>query len=244
MYRIAQRNQPLKSRLAPNYGPDAEAAEALSLVARELERAEEVSMIKSPSGSSAGQPRPDEPQLEAASGVVTLRDFSQVYSDHFDFVWRFAAHRGVAEAALEDVVQETFVVVHKQLPGFLGRSSLRTWIAGIARNVMRGYLRKRANLALGDPLEAAAELPSLDPIPLEALEQKSSGELLDSILAKMTDVQREAFVLCEVEGFSVVETARALDVNESAMRSRLHDARKVFNAAIARLRVQRAWEIE
>ena len=77
--------------------------------------------------------------------------------------------------------------------------------------------------------------------PAEALEHKSAGELLDLILAKMTELQREAFVLCEVEGLSAVETAEALGINENTLRTRLHDARKVFNAASARLSAQHAW---
>ena len=75
----------------------------------------------------------------------------------------------------------------------------------------------------------------------DKLADQISDAILDAILAKMSEVQREAFILCEVEGLSVVETARALGVNESAMRSRLHDARKVFNAASARLRAQQTW---
>jgi RNA polymerase sigma-70 factor, ECF subfamily len=201
-------------------------------------------MSMSPSGPSPEKPQPGATDpLEAESGVVARLDFTQVYAEHFEFVWRFAAHRGVPEAALDDVVQETFLIVHRQLHGFLGRSTLRTWIAGITRNVLRTYLRKRGNQAVGDPLDDAAEVPSLEPMPLEALEQKSASELLDFILGKMTDTQREAFILCEVEGLSAAETAEALGINENTMRTRLHDARKVFNTVAARLRAQQAWSL-
>src|SRR5439155_7935172 len=75
--------------------------------------------------------------------------FREIYDAYFGFVWRYAANRGVPAMALDDAVQEVFVVVHGRLPSFEGRSSMRTWIAGIAHNVVRGYLRKPGNRAAG-----------------------------------------------------------------------------------------------
>lgn len=179
-----------------------------------------------------------------ATREVETRDFAQVYEQYFDFVWRFAAHRGVPRAALDDVTQEVFLVVHRQLDRFEGRSTLRTWIAGITFNVVRAQLRKRGNGSNDeDPLDAAAQVASLEPLALEILEQKSAGELLDSILIKMTALQREAFILCEMEGMAAAEAAQALGIKENTLRARLHDARGVFEALTARLRLQQAWSL-
>ncbi len=207
-----------------------------------------LTMLKSPIEPTQAPPR--RATDDAPTGVGDSRleaqgnnplNFPEIYNEHFDFVWRFAAHRGVPQAALEDVAQETFLVVSRQLQTFAGHSTLRTWIAGIAHNVLRAYLRKRGNQVVGDPLDEATAVPSLEPIPLEVLERKSATELLDSVLRKMTDKQREVFILCEVEGFTTVETAETLGVNENTMRARLHDARKLFNAVGARLRAEQAW---
>ena len=71
------------------------------------------------------------------STVVATRpdvlSFDQVYDTHFDFVWRYARNRGVPPSALDDVVQEVFIVVHRKLATFEGRSSVRTWLAMITR---------------------------------------------------------------------------------------------------------------
>ncbi len=179
----------------------------------------------------------------SAEHAAASRDFAQVYAQYFDFVWRFAAHRGVPRAALDDVTQEVFLIVHRQLAGFEGRSTLRTWIAGITFNFVRGHLRKRSNWNEEDPLDAVAQVPSLEPLPLEVLEQKSAAELLDSILGKMTEIQREAFILCELEGMPATEAAQALGIKENTMRARLHDARVVFDSLTARLRLQQAWSL-
>jgi len=188
-----------------------------------------------PSGGSAAPGAEQE-----AAGPL---DFAQVYEQYFDFVWRFAAHRGVPRPALDDVTQEVFLIVHRQLQSFEGRSTLRTWIAGITFNFVRGYLRKRSNWNDEDPLDAVAQMASLEPLPLEVLEQKSAADLLATILAKMTEIQREAFILCEVEGMAATEAAQALGINENTMRARLRDARLVFEALTARLRLQQAWSL-
>src|SRR6187399_205440 len=68
-------------------------------------------------------------------------------------------------AALDDVVQEVFLVVHRKLPEFEGRSSLRTWLAGIVRRVVADHVKKRGNgpvaeEVLEDHAAATTEQPS------------------------------------------------------------------------------------
>jgi len=67
--------------------------------------------------------------------------FDAVYREHFAFVWRAAKRLGVGDGALDDVVQEVFVVVHRRLDGFEGRSSLKTWLFGIALRIVRDHRR-------------------------------------------------------------------------------------------------------
>ena len=227
-------------------------ATALSSAARESHWFAAPSMSKSLSWPSRKEPLEAESESlppgagagpRAAQAGAAPLDFTQVYEEYFDFVWRFAAHRGVPRAALDDVTQEVFLIVHRQLSSFEGRSTLRTWIAGITFNLVRGYLRKRSNWQDEEPLDTAAQVASLEPLPLEMLEQKSAAELLDSILTHMTELQREAFILCEVEGMTAVEASEALRINENTMRARLRDARLVFETMTARLRLQQAWSL-
>ncbi len=166
--------------------------------------------------------------------------FRELYEEHFDFVWRYVAHHRVPEALLEDVVQEVFVVVHRRLASFEGRSSIKTWIVGIARNVLRDYLRKRKYQPAGDEL---GEADAVDPRHSAAdwLELKSAANLLDRVLESMSDVQREVFLLCELEQLSSVEVAELLSENENTVRTRLRAARQIFKAGVARFKAQQAW---
>jgi RNA polymerase sigma-70 factor (ECF subfamily) len=171
-------------------------------------------------------------------GVLAFRE---IYDAYFGFVWRYAANHRVPPMALDDVVQEVFVVVYSRLPSFEGRSSLRTWLAGIAHNVVRGYLRKPGNRAAGERIENEEQIRAEASGPAEALERKAALELLDEMLDKMTELQREVFILYEIEQLSGAEIAEVLGVNENTLRTRLLAARKVFNAGVARARASQMW---
>jgi len=56
----------------------------------------------------------------------------------------FVRRLGVHEREVEDVAQEVFVIVHRQLPAFEGRSTLKTWVCGIAKGPVRRTPFRRA----------------------------------------------------------------------------------------------------
>jgi RNA polymerase sigma-70 factor, ECF subfamily len=164
-----------------------------------------------------------------------------VYDEYFDFVWRFAVARNVPTSSLEEVVHDVFLAVHRQLGGFEVRSELRIGIARVARNVVQRYLRKPAPQSPLEPLVRDEPSPGVGAGAGDALHEKSASQLLDIILDKMSESQREAFILRDMEGLSMSETAEALGVNENTLRVWLYDARKVFNSVAALLRAQRFW---
>jgi RNA polymerase sigma-70 factor, ECF subfamily len=171
---------------------------------------------------------------------MPVPSFEEVYESTFDLVWRLCANRGVPPGALDDAVQEIFVIVHRKLPEFEGRSSVRTWVAAITRLAAADFLRRLSNRPSGDPLhEMASE--GLDPA--EALERRRALVVLDEALAKMTEPQREAFLLCDVEQLNSREVAAALGVNDNTIRTRLRAARAVFTATVNRHQAQRRWGV-
>src|SRR5262245_51753387 len=76
---------------------------------------------------------------------------AEVYETQFDFVWRSARRLGVASLHVDDVVQEVFLVVFRRLAEFEGRSSLKTWLFGITRRVVRDH-RRSARRKPAEPL--------------------------------------------------------------------------------------------
>jgi RNA polymerase sigma-70 factor, ECF subfamily len=160
-------------------------------------------------------------------------DFALVYDQYFGFVWRNVLNRGIPHASVDDVVQEVFIVVHRKLPEFEGRSSLKTWLAGIARRVVSDHVRKRGNAPAGDPLDVDVASALADPA--EALDNKVAARLVDGLLALMTEDQREVFMMHELEEMTGREIAETTGTNENTVHTRLRAARKIFQEGLSRL---------
>ncbi len=166
--------------------------------------------------------------------------FSEIYERYFDFVWRSAANRGIPAGSLDDVAQEVFIVISRKLPEFEGRSSLRTWIAAIVRRVVADYVRKRGNQPAGD--ESLEREPAAMGGASGELEHKAAVELLDALLARMPEEQREVFVLHELEELSGAEIAELTNTNENTVWTRLRAARRIFQEGVSRNRARHVRE--
>ena len=159
--------------------------------------------------------------------------FDDVYETHFAFVWRTLRRLGVPESAADDAVQDVFVVVHRRLADFEGRSSLRTWLFGIAARVAsdhRRALRRKGGLHE----EVSAELPDASPGPHESAARSEAVRRLEQVLDLLDDDRRAVFVLADLEQLTAPEIAAALGVNVNTVYTRLRAARDDFNRALAR----------
>jgi RNA polymerase sigma-70 factor (ECF subfamily) len=151
-------------------------------------------------------------------------DFRALFDQQVDFVWRVLRRYGVPERELEDVCQEVFMVVHRKLPEFEARSSLRTWIYAIASRV--ALVSRRKAYFRREQLEAETREVHQDATQEERTAQKRALSLVECALAELDPEKREAFVLYELEGMSVVEVAQAVGVPENTALYRLHRARR------------------
>ena len=166
-------------------------------------------------------------------------DFDALFEAHCDFAWRVLHRHGVAERDLEDQCQEVFVVVHRNLPGFEARSTLKTWIYGICRRVAANYRRRAAGREL--LVETAPEPAPVDTEgePFEQLATRQGLALLEGLLGQLTPEQREVFLLYEVEELTMREVAEMLECSQNTAFSRLYSARRDLEAALKRLRARR-----
>ena len=175
-----------------------------------------------------------------AAGAQTSSDFGQVYDLHVDFVWRTLRRFGVPDGSLDDAVQDVFIVAYRKLGQFEGRSSLRTWIFGIARRVARDH--RPAGRAVAVSSERLEALPEFAWSAQEVTaEQVDAARLLERLLAELHPEKREAFILVEVEQMTIVEAAEALGVNPNTAYSRLRAARSELEQALGRLEAHSAW---
>jgi RNA polymerase sigma-70 factor (ECF subfamily) len=173
--------------------------------------------------------------------VQALPAFDAVYEEQFDFVWRTARRLGVPESAADDVVQDTFVVLHRRLAEYDGTTPVRRWLIGILTRVVadhrRRYRRKDA-ACVPHPEESERALPSSAPPPSADAEQSEAVRLLDALLSELAEDKREVLVLAQLEEMTVPEIAELLGANVNTVYARLRAARRDFDAAHARHRAR------
>jgi RNA polymerase sigma-70 factor, ECF subfamily len=174
--------------------------------------------------------------LAAAEARLPPPAFDTVYAEHFAFVWRTLRRFGVRESHLDDAAQETWVVVHRRLASFEGRSSLRTWLVGIAVRVASDHRRWRRRKDPHDPMPDDPPFAAPGVSPEGAAERAQAARLLDALLDTIPEERRAVFVLTELEGMSAPEVSEALGVPLNTVYSRLRVARSEFETAASRLR--------
>jgi len=180
-------------------------------------------------------------QVEAAPSprtAVLEASYEEIYREHFDFVWRNVRRLGVPEASADDAVQDVFVVVHRRLAEFEGRSSIRTWLFGILARVARDHRRTQARQTIKTVAMAAEAGPEPAPTPADLAVRREAAQILEELLGQIDDEKREIFVLVELEQMSVADVADALSLNVNTTHARLRAARQQFEAAVARFRAR------
>lgn len=174
------------------------------------------------------------PLVGSATSVSTVPSFDELYETYFDVVWRNARALGVPSSVRDDLVQEVFIVVHRKLASFEGRSSIRTWILGILVYAARNHRRKVKHSASEEPLHD--ELVDERESPSDHAERVEAERAFFRVLDSMREEQRAVFVLAEVEQLSIPEIASSLSINLNTAYSRLRLARQQFNRAVEDIR--------
>lgn len=169
----------------------------------------------------------------SSAAVLARPTFEQVYEATFAFVFRNARRLGVPESHIDDVVQDVFVVVHRRLPDYDGRASIRAWVYGILSRVVRDYrrtVRRKAAPLLSNASDSPSLLaiPSTAPPPSTVAENNEDLRLLLRLLETLDDEKREVLVLSELEQLTVPEIAETIGANQNTVYSRLKAAKKAF----------------
>jgi RNA polymerase sigma-70 factor (ECF subfamily) len=185
------------------------------------------------------------PQLDRAAVEQSAR-VERIAREHLDAIWRTARRLGVPDPDVDDVAQEVLVVVVRRLADIETNRERACVIATTAR-VTCNYRRSRRRRA-EDLIEWADEVGPERAAALEqmrAATQEHSVEraqklaVLQAALSEMTEAQRVAFTMFELEQLTAREIAAELDIPEAAVVSRVRRAREVFKRCCARLATRR-----
>jgi RNA polymerase sigma-70 factor (ECF subfamily) len=146
-----------------------------------------------------------------------------LYDRHFPDVERLIYSLGILDAEADDVCQEIFVIIYKNLARFRGEARLSTWIYRLAtREAIRFARRRRLVRGLA---EIFAREKRDAPPPDWSENEAGRRHYLRQLLDKLPPERRLALVLYEIEGVPVSEIARISDCAENTVWTRLHRAR-------------------
>jgi len=141
----------------------------------------------------------------------------------------------------EDVLQNTFLNVLTHLSTFEGRSSLSTWLYRIAANEALMLIRKKKPEINMDDSQAGENDEDLLPtqfadwsaLPEDELLSGEGKKALDAAIETLPESMRLVFLLRDVEGLSIKETADALNLTETNVKTRLLRARMLLREQLS-----------
>lgn len=141
----------------------------------------------------------------------------------------------------EDVLQNTFINALTHIRNFEGRSSLATWLYRIASNEALMMIRKKKPEVNLEDVEGGDEDEDLKPtrfvdwsaLPEEELLSEEGRQFLDDAIRDLPGSLRIVFLLRDVEGLSIKETAEALSLTETNVKTRLLRARMALREGLS-----------
>jgi RNA polymerase sigma-70 factor (ECF subfamily) len=162
-------------------------------------------------------------------GVVAI-DTERVWNDLHANIHGFVSRRVRRAADVDDIVQRVFLQVHRSLPTLREADRLHAWIYRTTRRAIADYYRAPA-LRREAPAGAATDFVSDEaPSVEDALEDEPAAlrELagcLQPLLADLSEIDRQALHLVDIEGLTQTQAAQRLNLSVSGMKSRVQRAR-------------------
>jgi RNA polymerase sigma-70 factor (ECF subfamily) len=180
-----------------------------------------------------------EPTLSLSSDVprhLTPDDILEMYQVHAAFLRQLLLRFGVREADVDDLLQDVFVVALRRQSDFEGRSTVRTWLCGIALRLATAHVRRRRvrELFRGSTRLAAPSAEDVTANPERALEQSRARDEVLRTLDRLSPKKRAVLVLYEIEQLSGDEIAEIVGCPVKTVWTRLFHARRDFTTALRR----------
>jgi RNA polymerase sigma-70 factor (ECF subfamily) len=185
-------------------------------------------------------------ELVARAQAGELEAFEALANRYEQRVYSLALRMLRQQEDAEDVTQQTFMSALEHLNGFRGDASFATWLLRIATHAALNIIRKHKGLDTVSLEEATEEADSYGTIPHpeyitdwrqspeQLVEKNETQRLLDDALAQLDEKHRLVFLLRDVEGLSVKETAEALGLSEANTKVRLLRARLQLREQLTR----------
>ncbi|WP_075982174.1 RNA polymerase sigma factor SigX [Bacillus massilinigeriensis] len=157
--------------------------------------------------------------------------FDELYRKYHHDVFQFLYYMVNNREQAEDLVQEVYIRVLKSYKQFEGKSSEKTWLFSIARNVAIDSFRKQKNWRqrILEKFDWSTQQVKDDsPIPEEITLQREELQLIYHCLNDCTVDQKMVVIMRYIQELSIAETAEALGWTESKVKTTQHRALKAL----------------
>jgi RNA polymerase sigma-70 factor, ECF subfamily len=195
-------------------------------------------------------------QPEISIGALIAGDraeFARLVDTYSSPIYRLGLRMLGNPQDAEDVLQNTFLNTLTHLSSFEGRSSISTWLYRIAANEALMLIRKKkpgVSLEGSDRANENEPVEDLKPtqfadwsaLPEDELLSNEGKKILDSTIQILPESLRIVFVLRDMEGLSIKETADALDLTETNVKTRLLRARMFLRERLSAYYTERVQE--
>jgi RNA polymerase sigma-70 factor (ECF subfamily) len=154
--------------------------------------------------------------------------FRKLYDHYAPFVWRIVYRSsGSDHEAAQEIVQETFVRIHRSLKSFSAASSPGTWIYRIAFNAANSFWSKRTRYR-----QTTIPLADEPPDPSSTADSYEARELVDKILGELTEEDRFLLVAKEVDQMTFEEIAAITGKSSESLRTKMSRMKDRIRSAV------------
>ena len=168
-------------------------------------------------------------------------EFARLVDAYSSQIYRLGLRMLGNQQDAEDVLQNTFIKALTSIQKFEGRSNISTWLYRIASNEALMLIRKKKPEVNLDDAEGGDDDEDLRPsqfvdwsaLPEDELLSGEGKKTLDEAIQKLPESMRIVFLLRDVEGLSIKETAEALDLTETNVKTRLLRARMYLREGLS-----------
>lgn len=159
-----------------------------------------------------------------ATAVITPTTIQELSPGLYAFAYRAVRQREEAE----DLVQDTWISALRTVPSFEGRSSLRTWLVSILRRRIADRFRRERPSELLEEEKYALDTAAAE----DRLDAHEAASIATRAMAELTDLERMAVTLCDVQDLDRDEASEVMGVTRGHLRVLLHRGRHKLEASL------------
>jgi RNA polymerase sigma-70 factor (ECF subfamily) len=161
--------------------------------------------------------------------------FGLIFEHHSRFIYKFIYAMLGEQSLAEELTQETFLGAYKGIHSLRGEAQLKTWLCGIAKNIVYKSLRsnRKEGMKSGDEIESLDVVDKKNPPPDREFLSKELNQKISSALGKLDEDKRLVFTLKELQNLSYQEISEITGFTIPKLKTDLHRAKNEMRSQLA-----------